>query len=79
MNEPVRTCVGCRERAPQSELIRLAWDGVAVTVDRTAPGRGAWIHPTQACWDQARRKGGLSRAFRTSVNPSSLPVELFPA
>ncbi|MEO5920556.1 MAG: YlxR family protein, partial [Pseudolysinimonas sp.] len=45
--EPVRTCLGCRQRAPRSSLLRVvARDGRAV-VDTAArlPGRGAWVHP----------------------------------
>jgi len=65
--EPVRTCVGCRAKAGQSLLLRLAWDGQAVIMSRTAYGRGAWVHPTPECLQAAGRKGVLSRAFRTTV------------
>ena len=67
MSEPVRTCVGCRQAAPQSELVRLAWDGASVAVSRTAPGRGAWVHPRTECLDKLSRKGILRRAFRENV------------
>ena len=76
MSEPVRTCVGCRERASQSELIRLAWDGTSVFVSRTAPGRGAWVHPRSECTDKLTRKGVLSRAFRTTVPVNAVISEL---
>ena len=76
MSEPVRTCVGCRERAPQSELVRLVWDGASVFVSRTAPGRGAWVHPCQKCTGKLARKGVLSRAFHTTVPVDAIGGEL---
>jgi predicted RNA-binding protein YlxR (DUF448 family) len=64
---PIRTCVGCRQRRPQRELLRcvLDADGV-VRVDRRAPGRGAWLCGP-ACIDPARRRRAFERAWRTSV------------
>jgi len=67
VSEPVRTCVGCRVAAPQSELVRLTWDGTSVAVSRTAPGRGAWVHPRTECLGKLSRKGILTRAFRENV------------
>ncbi|WP_051063578.1 MULTISPECIES: YlxR family protein [Nocardiopsis] len=63
---PVRTCVGCRSRAAQSDLVRLVADGALVTPDpdRRAPGRGAYLHPDPACRASAERRGAWQRAFR---------------
>jgi len=33
----------------------------------TAPGRGAWLHPTAACWEAAVSRRGFHRAFRRPV------------
>ncbi|MCL2784075.1 MAG: YlxR family protein [Propionibacteriaceae bacterium] len=77
MAQPIRTCVGCRLTAPQSELVRLAWTGSAIIVSRTTPGRGAWIHPGGECVQLAAKKGRLSRAFRTAI-PADAHVEVFP-
>ena len=67
-NGPIRTCVGCRKRRPARELIRLALtpEGrlAAATSRRPLPGRGAWVHPSSACVERARRRGGLARALR---------------
>lgn len=64
---PIRTCVGCRQRRPQAELLRcvLGADGV-VRVDRVAPGRGAWVCGP-ACIEPARRRRAFDRAWRTVV------------
>jgi uncharacterized protein len=64
--EPVRTCLGCRQRAPRSSLLRVvARDGRAV-VDTAArlPGRGAWVHPDSGCVENAIRRRAFGRALR---------------
>ena len=67
---PQRTCVGCRGRGDRSVLLRFVAarvDGHAVVVPdprRTAPGRGAWLHPDPACLDLARRRSAFGRALR---------------
>ena len=40
-------------------------------VDRSAPGRGAWLHPTESCIG-ALRPGDLARAFRRTVSPDEM-------
>ena len=64
--EPVRTCLGCRQRAPRSSLVRVvARDGRAV-VDTAArlPGRGAWVHPDSGCLENAIRHRAFGRALK---------------
>ncbi len=63
--EPVRTCIGCGEKAAQRELVRLRVEDGCVTVDRRRRGgRGAWLHPEPACLDRAARRKAFARAFR---------------
>jgi len=33
------------------------------------PGRGAWLHPTGDCLEQALRRRAFGRALRTSAAP----------
>ncbi|OSZ55483.1 DNA-binding protein [Streptomyces pharetrae CZA14] len=63
---PERTCVGCRERAAKTELLRIvAVGGECVPDPRgTLPGRGAYVHPTPVCLDQAVRRRAFTRALR---------------
>ena len=71
---PERTCVGCRRRRPQSELVRCALlaDGQAI-VSRTAAGRGAWLCPPPGdCFEQALRRKAFARAWRRPVEPVAL-------
>ncbi|MGN6325529.1 YlxR family protein [Pseudolysinimonas sp.] len=64
--EPVRTCLGCRQRAPRSSLVRVvARDGrVAVDAAARLPGRGAWLHRSSACVDKALQRKAFGRALR---------------
>ncbi|MCX4547828.1 YlxR family protein [Streptomyces sp. NBC_01387] len=63
---PERTCVGCRERAVKSELLRIvAVGGKCVPDPRgTLPGRGAYLHPASVCLDLAVRRRAFSRALK---------------
>jgi predicted RNA-binding protein YlxR (DUF448 family) len=72
--EPERSCVGCRERAPKGELLRIARTPAGVRVDPTGsvPGRGAYVHRDPACVRSALRKGGVERALRTGVHEREL-------
>ena len=78
---PIRTCIGCRERATRSELLRVvigsdASGQPAVCPDPrgTAPGRGAHLHPTTGCFDLAVRRRAFSRALRAGEALTSTPV-----
>ncbi|MFF7178904.1 DUF448 domain-containing protein [Streptomyces sp. NPDC008121] len=63
---PERTCVGCRERAAKSDLLRIvAVEGACVPDHRgTLPGRGAYLHPALVCLDLAVRRRAFPRAFK---------------
>ncbi|MFC7405285.1 YlxR family protein [Georgenia alba] len=67
---PVRTCTGCRRRAPRSVLVRLvlvdATSRVEVDPGKRAPGRGAWLHPSRECLDLALRRRAIGRALRAA-------------
>ncbi|MFF2773741.1 YlxR family protein [Streptomyces sp. NPDC058052] len=64
---PERTCVGCRERAAKSDLLRIVMiKDECVPDDRgTLPGRGAYVHPALHCLDLAVRRRAFPRAFKT--------------
>ena len=78
---PVRTCVGCGGKAGRQELVRLRIEGERVVIDRDRKGggRGAWLHDTRSCLEQAIKRRALARAFRgkaASIDPSSLNAGL---
>jgi predicted RNA-binding protein YlxR (DUF448 family) len=78
----MRTCTGCRTIAPQSELVRLAFDGPRLVIDPTSrvhhakpserlrrlPGRGAYVHASAACVTVA----GLSRSLRRPIGAAQV-------
>ena len=66
--DSVRTCLGCRQRAPRTSLVRVvARDGrVAVDTAARLPGRGAWVHPDSGCVSSAIRRNAFGRALRVS-------------
>jgi predicted RNA-binding protein YlxR (DUF448 family) len=81
---PVRTCIGCRERAVKSELLRVTAgsdaDGRPVVVPDPAairPGRGAHLHPTSACYDLAVRRRAFGRALRVTTALDSAPLAAY--
>ncbi|MFF9146469.1 YlxR family protein [Streptomyces sp. NPDC055051] len=63
---PERTCVGCRERAAKSDLLRIVVIKDECVPDRrgTLPGRGAYVHPALHCLDLAVRRRAFPRAFK---------------
>ncbi|MFJ2542059.1 YlxR family protein [Microbacterium sp. NPDC087589] len=78
--EPVRTCVGCRTRAPRATLLRVvSQDDVLIIDERSVlPGRGAWVHPTPECMDAALRRRAFGRALRASGNLDTRIIEQYP-
>jgi predicted RNA-binding protein YlxR (DUF448 family) len=63
---PVRMCIGCRKRAPVSDLLRVVVVNGAALADpkRRLPGRGANLHPVPECLQAAQRRRAFTRALR---------------
>jgi uncharacterized protein len=72
----LRTCVGCKERAVKSSLLRFVAVGDVVQPDPQArlPGRGAYLHPSLACFELARRRRAFPRALRAAGSLSLNPL-----
>src|ERR1700761_8110484 len=64
--KPLRSCVGCKARAAKSSMLRLVAAGNGIVPDPQArqPGRGAYLHPSLACFELAQRRRAFSRALR---------------
>jgi predicted RNA-binding protein YlxR (DUF448 family) len=82
---PLRTCIGCREKAVATELLRIvaarASSGPAATpvlvvpdLLRRAPGRGAWLHREIRCAELALRRRAFGRALRVPEPTDPTPV-----
>lgn len=64
MDGPERSCIGCRRKRAQHELIRLrVEDGRVRLATPGAPGRGAYLCPDPACLEAAGRRRAFGRAF----------------
>jgi len=73
---PERKCVGCNEKKPKNELIRIvrcAQTG-EIQIDTTGKknGRGAYICPSAACLKKAKKR--LPSSLETQI-----PEEIFSA
>ncbi|MBT5088951.1 MAG: YlxR family protein [Micrococcales bacterium] len=68
--DPIRTCVGCRQRDSMQNLLRVVSLEGELQVDqqRKLPGRGAWIHGN--CSQLALDRKGLVRALGDSKTES---------
>ncbi|MGC9467368.1 MAG: RNase P modulator RnpM [Anaerolineae bacterium] len=76
---PLRTCVACRETKAKRELVRIVAyseddSEVRTVVDESGKlkGRGAYLCRRRACWEQALKRGTLSRALRTRLSPEDV-------
>jgi hypothetical protein len=74
--KPLRTCVGCKARAAKSSLLRLVVAGNGIVPDPQArhPGRGAYLHPSLACFELAQRRRVFPRALRVPGSLDTAPL-----
>ncbi len=67
---PMRQCMGCRERFPKRELIRVVrtTEGtVMLDFSGKLNGRGAYICPKSGCLQKARKAKSLDRSLETAI------------
>lgn len=71
---PQRMCIACRQGAGKRALIRLVRGPEGVLVDPTGklPGRGAYLHPAQSCWQKALAHGMINRSLRVSLSQTEV-------
>ncbi len=68
---PVRQCIGCREKKPKNELVRIVKDKEQnIFLDRTgkANGRGAYICDSAECFSIVAKKKMLNKTFSMNVS-----------
>ena len=67
MTDPIRSCIGCGRKAPQSELLRfVAKDGRLVAGPKE-PGRGAYTCRRLSCFERALSRRAFNRTLRRNV------------
>ena len=67
---PQRQCMGCRERKPKKEMIRVVrgTDGtVSLDFGGKMSGRGAYVCPDLNCLKKALRSKALDRALEVTI------------
>jgi predicted RNA-binding protein YlxR (DUF448 family) len=67
---PQRQCMGCRERKPKRELIRIVrgTDGnVSLDFGGKMNGRGAYICPNVECLKKVQKSKALDRSLETQI------------
>ena len=71
--EPTRTCAGCGQQRPQSQLVRLSVDAAGLLVVGQASGRGAYLCARAECVELAVRTRAIPRRLRASLE---VPADL---
>lgn len=72
---PERQCLGCNERRPKAELLRVVRSPAGeISLDFTGkkPGRGAYICKKSTCFTRARKNGRLAKNLGCEI-----PAEVF--
>lgn len=67
---PQRQCMGCRERKPKREMLRVVrgTDGtVSLDFSGKVNGRGAYVCPDAECLKKAQKARALERCLETAV------------
>lgn len=67
---PQRTCAGCGAKRPKRDMVRivrLASGKVEIDPTGKRPGRGTYLCPIQACWENALKRGRLEHALRGPI------------
>lgn len=72
---PQRTCVACHIAQDKRTLIRIVRTKDGVRIDQTGKlnGRGAYLHNSRHCWEQAL-KGKLEQALRMEFSKEDIQI-----
>jgi predicted RNA-binding protein YlxR (DUF448 family) len=67
VTEPIRSCVGCGRKAPQSQLLRFVAKDGRLEPGSNEPGRGAYTCRRLACFERALSRRAFNRTLRQTV------------
>ena len=68
---PLRTCMGCNQKKPKKELIRIVKSKEqGISVDKTGKmeGRGAYICNTIECLEKVIKNKRLEKVLETKIS-----------
>lgn len=71
---PMRRCIGCMTSYPKEKLIRIAFDGESLTVDKSGlkDGRGTYICRNSDCINMAVKKRAFNRTFKRNFEQATI-------
>ena len=72
---PQRTCIACRSTESKRGLVRVVRTPEGrVELDPTGKknGRGAYVHESAACWEEALKRDRLGRALKVAIPAGDL-------
>ncbi len=77
MGLPIRSCIACRKRENQSDLLRVVKSGKQVSPDpaKRMNGRGAWLHPS--CVEMAINRRAFERVLKSEEILDLAPLHEF--
>ena len=67
---PERKCMGCNEKKPKKELIRVLrtpQGEIELDITGKKSGRGAYICKSKSCFDKAYKSKRLERCLETQI------------
>lgn len=67
---PLRKCTGCGDMKPKKELVRVVKSPegeIALDLTGKLPGRGAYVCPSLACLQAARKARRLEKGFSCQI------------
>jgi uncharacterized protein len=67
VTEPIRSCIGCGRKAPQSELQRFVARNGTLVAGVGEPGRGAYTCRRLSCFERAVARRAFNRTLRRNV------------
>ncbi len=67
MTEPIRSCIGCGRKAPQTELLRFVARNGTLVAGVGEPGRGAYTCRRLSCFERAVARRAFNRTLRRNV------------
>ena len=74
---PHRTCVGCQDKKPKRELLRIIRtpEGqIEIDVTGKKSGRGAYLCYNMACFKAANKNNRLGKALKAELSPEMVKV-----
>jgi uncharacterized protein len=67
VTEPIRSCIGCGRKAPQSELLRFVVRDGLLAPGSNEPGRGAYTCRRLSCFERAVARRAFNRTLKRNI------------